>query len=124
MDDLCVQLAMFGGRGGGEERRCDRPWPRSRSCLPAANGAGEHANKTCRRLHLVGTTLSTGTAVTALATGNYNLLWAVPLIGYGSAWVGHFFFEHNRPATFKHPLYSLAGDYRMWWEVLSGQRAF
>lgn len=72
----------------------------------------------------MGTTLSTGTAVTALATGNYNLLWAVPLIGYGSAWVGHFFFEHNRPATFKHPLYSLAGDYRMWWEVLSGQRAF
>lgn len=42
----------------------------------------------------------------------------------GCAWVGHFWFEHTRPATFRYPLWSLAADFRLWWEVLSGQRAF
>ena len=37
------------------------------------------------------------------------------------AWFGHFVFEHNRPATFIYPSYSLMGDYRMWFEVLTGQ---
>jgi hypothetical protein len=45
-------------------------------------------------------------------------------IGYGFAWAGHFFFEHNQPATFIYPSYSLMGDFRMAAEVLSGQRAF
>lgn len=40
------------------------------------------------------------------------------------SWVGHFFFEHNRPATFKYPLFSFMGDWKLWWETLTGKRAF
>ncbi len=45
----------------------------------------------------------------------------LPVLGYGFAWVGHFFFEHNRPATFKHPWYSLAGDFVMFKDILTGR---
>lgn len=45
---------------------------------------------------------------------DYRFLYAAPLFGYGFAWVGHFFFEKNRPATFKQPIYSLMGDFMMW----------
>lgn len=81
----------------------------------------EHANRTCRRLHFVGTTLVLLTLVTALATRRLQWLWLVPLFGYGFAWAGHFLFEKNRPATFKHPLYSFAGDWVMYWDVLRGR---
>jgi hypothetical protein len=47
---------------------------------------------------------------------------AAPLVGYGFAWIGHFVFEKNRPATFKYPLYSLMGDFRLWFEVITGKR--
>ncbi|HXY97025.1 MAG TPA: DUF962 domain-containing protein [Steroidobacteraceae bacterium] len=82
---------------------------------------GEHANRTSRRLHVSGTLLALVLAVTALATGRLALLWAVPLAGYAFAWVGHFFFEKNRPATFTHPFYSLCGDFTMLYEVLTGR---
>jgi hypothetical protein len=55
----------------------------------------EHSNRTCRRLHFAGT-----------------------------AWVGHFFFEKNRPATFTHPLLSFAGDWVMWKDMLTGRIRF
>ena len=48
-------------------------------------------------------------------------LVAAPIAGYGFAWIGHFFFEHNRPATFCHPLYSLAGDWVMFRDMLTGR---
>ena len=82
---------------------------------------GEHRNRTSRRLHVTGTLLALALAVTALASGRLVLLWAVPLAGYAFAWVGHFFFEKNHPATFTHPLYSLRGDFRMAFEVLTGR---
>ena len=44
--------------------------------------------------------------------------------GYAWAWIGHFFFEHNRPATFTHSIYSFLGDWRMWWDMLRGRIAF
>jgi len=84
----------------------------------------EHANPTCRRLHVVGSTLVLAVLVWVLATQNWAGLWLLPLIGYGFAWVGHFFFEKNRPATFKYPLYSLAGDWVMYWQVLTGKIRF
>ncbi|KAL4435586.1 hypothetical protein ABPG77_002549 [Micractinium sp. CCAP 211/92] len=85
---------------------------------------GEHANRTCRRLHVAGTAGVLTLAATGLATCRPALLLACPLVGYGAAWAGHFFFEHNRPATFKYPLWSLLSDFKLFWEVASGQRPF
>ena len=84
----------------------------------------EHRHSTCRRLHFVGTLLVI--ACIALAVVMASLWWlaAAPLCGYGFAWVGHFFFEHNRPATFTHPLYSLIGDWAMFKDILIGRIAF
>ena len=82
---------------------------------------GEHANRTCRRLHFVG---SCGVlALLGIALWQRNPWWllAALLCGYGFAWIGHFFFEHNRPATFRHPLYSFAGDWVMFTEILTGR---
>lgn len=86
----------------------------------------EHANPTCRRLHYLGSTLVLLIIAQALLTQAWwSLLW-VPVAGYGFAWIGHFFFEHNKPATFKHPWYSLLGDWVMykdaWLSLLSGKR--
>ena len=82
---------------------------------------GEHANPACRRLHFVGSSLVLGCIVAAFVTGNLWWLAGMPLAGYGFAWVGHFFFEHNRPATFRHPLYSLVGDWVMYKDILIGR---
>ena len=84
----------------------------------------EHSNQTARRLHFVGTSL----AFACVLFAAFKMLWwylpAALVFGYGFAWVGHFVFEKNRPATFSHPFYSLMGDWRMWWEMLSGKLAF
>lgn len=84
----------------------------------------EHADRTCRRLHFVGTSLVIATGLGALLSGHYALLWLLPVLGYGFAWVGHFYFEKNRPATFKYPFYSLAGDFVMYKDILSGKIRF
>jgi len=84
----------------------------------------EHSNRTCRRLHVVGSTLVLIVFVLACISQRWMFLWLLPLLGYGFAWVGHFFFEHNRPATFRHPLYSFAGDWVMYWQVLTGRIPF
>lgn len=85
---------------------------------------GEHANPTCRQLHFIGTTLLLGLLISAIVTQNYSLLWGLPLAGYGFAWWGHFGFEKNRPASFKQPLYSLFGDFVMYWQLLTGKVSF
>jgi hypothetical protein len=84
----------------------------------------EHRNPTCRRLHFAGSTLVLAFVALAAATRNPWWLAAVPLAGYGFAWVGHFAFEKNRPATFKYPLYSLAGDWVMYWQLATGRIRF
>jgi hypothetical protein len=81
----------------------------------------QHRNGTCRQLHVVGTTLLLVHTVYCAVTQQPMLLLALPLIGYGFAWVGHFVFEKNRPATFKAPLYSLWGDFVMWKDTLTGR---
>ena len=58
---------------------------------------------------------------TAIVTGHAAWLWLAPVAGYGCAWIGHFVFEKNRPATFTHPLYSLMGDWVMYWQILRGK---
>jgi hypothetical protein len=77
-----------------------------------------------RRLHFVGTSIALVLLVAALTSRNGWLLLAALVQGYAFAWAGHFFFERNRPATFRYPLYSLMGDWRMWWEIVTGKRAF
>jgi len=84
----------------------------------------EHANRTCRRLHFIGTSLVILIAISAIASGRYGLLWLLPVVGYGFAWVGHFYFEKNRPATFKYPRYSLIGDFVMYKDIWSGKIRF
>ncbi|MEG5265527.1 DUF962 domain-containing protein [Pseudomonas sp. JDS28PS106] len=84
----------------------------------------EHADSTSRRLHFVGTTLVIILLAFGIGSGRWWLLWLVPLAGYGFAWVGHYFFEKNRPATFKHPFYSLLGDFVMYRDMLLGKIAF
>lgn len=84
----------------------------------------EHADPTCRRLHFVGTSLVLGFLVATVVTLNPWWLLGMPLAGYGFAWVGHFFFEHNRPATFTHPLWSFMGDFVMYRDMLTGRIAF
>jgi hypothetical protein len=79
----------------------------------------EHANHTCRQLHFIGSLLVIVIVITAIARLDARWLLLAPVVGYGCAWVGHFFFEKNRPATFKHPLYSLAGDWVMFWDILN-----
>ena len=81
----------------------------------------EHSNQTSRRLHFTGTSIAVVLIVAALITQRW-WLFAVALVqGYAFAWVGHFFFEHNKPATFKYPGFSLMGDWRLWWELLTGK---
>jgi len=81
----------------------------------------EHVHPTSRRLHVVGTSLVIACLVMGVLVSARWFI-AAPLVGYGFAWVGHFVFEKNRPATFKYPLYSLAGDFRLWFEVVTGKR--
>lgn len=81
----------------------------------------EHKERTTRRLHFLGTLLVILAIATALGTGDARWLLAAPVFGYGLAWIGHFVFERNRPATFRHPLYSLAGDFVMFKDMLLGR---
>lgn len=85
---------------------------------------GEHANPTCRRLHFAGSSVALGFLAAALATREPWWLLGALLSGYAFAWVGHFFFEHNRPATFRNPFYSFAGDWVMFKDMLTGKVPF
>ena len=85
---------------------------------------GEHSNRTCRRLHFIGTTLGLLFALHALSTLNFWWLLVGIVQGYAWAWVGHYFFEHNQPATFKYPRWSFMGDWAMWKEILTGKIKF
>lgn len=81
----------------------------------------EHKDQLNRRLHFVGTTLVVLNVVFVLLTSMWWYLLLAPVFGYTFAWVGHFFFEKNKPATFSYPLYSLAGDWVMYWHMLTGK---
>ena len=80
----------------------------------------EHQNPTCRLLHFIGSWLVLAVIGYVVFSGALVFLWLVPLIGYGFAWMGHFFYEHNRPATFSYPFYSLMGDWVMFKDILLG----
>lgn len=84
----------------------------------------EHSNRTCRRLHFVGSTLSLACLIALLATGRAQFLLLALLCGYGFAWFGHFVFEKNKPASFKRPIYSFIGDWVMYKDIWTGRIRF
>lgn len=84
----------------------------------------EHSNRTSRRLHFIGSTMGLLLVAAALATQTWWLIAVAFVQGYAFAWVGHFMFEHNKPATFKYPWLSYLGDWKMWWQMLTGKIAF
>ncbi len=80
----------------------------------------EHSSPACRALHFIGSSLS----LIMLATGIFYSPWlilAAPIVGYGFAWIGHFFIEKNKPASFKYPLWSFLADWKMWAMMLTGR---
>lgn len=84
----------------------------------------QHESRTNRRLHFVGTTIVLALIAATVASGSYLLLLAVPVAGYGFAWIGHFAFEKNKPATFTYPFYSLACDFVMYKDMWAGRIKF
>jgi hypothetical protein len=80
-----------------------------------------HSRRHTRLLHAIGSVLAIVLLGTSLAMKSVWILLAVPLVGYTFAWYSHFFIEHNRPATFGHPLWSLAADYRMLFLMMAGK---
>jgi len=84
----------------------------------------EHSNRVSRRLHFIGSWGVLILLALAIFSGRPWLLLGALVCGYGFAWVGHFFFEKNRPATFKHPLYSFVGDWVMFKDILTGKIKF
>lgn len=80
----------------------------------------EHSDRRCRRMHFIGSWL----VLLALLLAVFHSPWwllAMPVVGYGFAWLGHLLFEKNRPATFSYPLYSLMGDWVMFADILKGR---
>ncbi|MFN0256506.1 Mpo1-like protein [Pedobacter ureilyticus] len=84
----------------------------------------EHQNTTSRVLHFIGTFLVIISLIGGLLFHDLRFIIAVPFLGYGFAWVGHFFFEKNKPATFQYPGYSLASDFMLFWDLLNGKQSF
>ena len=84
----------------------------------------EHSHRTCRRLHVVGSTLALVCLVMLIVTGRPQYLLYGLLCGYGFAWIGHFVFEKNKPASFKRPLWSFMGDWVMYKDILTGRIPF
>ena len=81
----------------------------------------EHSRPLTRALHYTGTSLAMVTLFAALATQRWAWLLVAPFWGYGFAWFAHFVVEHNRPATFKYPLWAFVSDYRMLAFAITGR---
>jgi hypothetical protein len=84
----------------------------------------EHSDRTCRRLHFVGSSLSLLFLATAVAMASWWWLLAAIVVGYAFAWIGHFGFEKNKPASFKRPLYSFMADRFMYKDIWTGRIPF
>lgn len=80
----------------------------------------EHGKPATRAIHYAGTTLSLFAFAAGLVWSGWWFL-AMPIAGYGFAWTAHFAVEHNRPATFRYPLWSLLSDYRMFFLWIGGR---
>jgi hypothetical protein len=81
----------------------------------------QHGNRLCRRAHFLGTTSAVAAVAQALYAAQPGWLLVALASGYGGAWIGHFAFEKNRPATFGHPCYAFCADWVMYWQMLTGK---
>ncbi|MCZ6791675.1 MAG: DUF962 domain-containing protein [Thermodesulfobacteriota bacterium] len=81
----------------------------------------EHGDPVNRRLHFFGSLLTIIVVLFVIFTQTWIALILVPILGYGFAWIGHYFVEKNKPATFTYPLYSLMGDWVMFKDILTGK---
>ena len=81
----------------------------------------EHSQPATRALHAVGTGVGLACAAALVAQGRWRLLPLAFIPGYATAWAGHYFIEHNRPATFQYPLWSFIADYKMIGLMLAGK---
>ncbi|MBQ4814326.1 hypothetical protein A7985_18065 [Pseudoalteromonas luteoviolacea] len=79
----------------------------------------EHSNRLCRRMHFIGSSLVLMVLLASLMTQFWWLLTLLPLLGYGFAWLGHFIYERNKPATFTYPFYSLVADWVMYKDIIT-----
>ncbi|WP_412502771.1 Mpo1-like protein [Shewanella chilikensis] len=84
----------------------------------------QHSDPVCRGLHYLGSILVLLLLLFSLLSGQFVWLLALPVVGYGFAWMGHFGFEHNKPATFQYPVYSLMADWVMLAQFVSGKHRF
>ena len=82
----------------------------------------QHQNYYCRALHFIGTSIIIFLLIFYVSEP-IDLIF-LPIIGYGFAWIGHFFFEKNKPATFDYPIYSVMGDFVMFWKILTRKEKF
>ena len=82
---------------------------------------GQHASLLCRRAHFIGSRSALGALAQYVVGMNGWWILAALVSGYGGAWIGHFFYEKNRPASFARPLYSFMGDWVMYWQMLTGK---
>ena len=81
----------------------------------------EHVDPVNRRLHFFGSLLIIIVVLFVIFTQTWIALILVPILGYGFAWIGHYFVEKNKPTTFTYPLYSLMGDWVMFKDILTGK---
>ena len=81
----------------------------------------EHSKRGTKLFHFIGTSLVLISLIFSISFNNFIYFFLIPIFGYGFAWAGHFFIEKNKPATFKYPLYSLCGDFLMFWHILTGK---
>lgn len=81
----------------------------------------QHNNKICRALHFIGSFVVIVIFIYSIMRMDFEKLIYCPLVGYFFAWIGHFVFEKNRPATFTYPIFSLMGDWVMFKDILIGK---
>ena len=81
----------------------------------------EHSKSSTKLLHVIGSLGVIALILYSIITNNFKVICYTPLCGYGFAWIGHYFFERNKPATFKYPLYSFIGDWIMLKDILVGK---
>jgi hypothetical protein len=81
----------------------------------------EHSQPLTRTLHFVGTSLAILLLIWIGSRGAWNYFPLCFVVGYAFAWISHFFVEHNKPATFKYPLWSFVSDYKMMWLMMTGR---